>query len=679
MKKILLSPYWAILTLLIVICIRIDDPYFVSSTRLKYFDTLITSKAPTENNVYTVNIDEAALDKNGQWPFKRDFYADTVETLYLHNAGLVVFNVLMSETDRLGGDDKLEQTLKVLPVVLPSVPASKTKNTPKNPGSVILNPEYQDKIVRYPGIISNIPVLENSSAGVGTTNTLPEIDGVNRRVPLVTSVDGKLYPALSLETLRVLAQDTTFQIKLNELGVEKLRIPSFGPVTTDSLGRIWIDWSQKNKSVSITDIPADFSGAVVIVGTSAAGISNPLSTPIGAVYPQDVQAAVISTMINGVVIERPDWVDMAEILAIFLGGIIVVVASRWTYAFAPVILTLGVSHFAASWVFQSYNMLIDITAFVVGISLVYGHAYTVKFLSEYLQKEQIKKQFGGYVSPVMVERLQKNPDLIKLGGERKILSSVMTDLRGFTTLGESYGDDVEGLTQIMNDYMTAISEPVLKNNGCIIKFIGDASLHIHGAPLDDADHAKVAVQTGLEMVQAVTEFNKQLVALGKPPVGMGVGVNSGPILVGNIGSKYRFGYDVLGDAVSLTSRLEGQTKGYGVLLILGETTAELVKDDFTLLELDTIQVKGKTIGIKIYTAFNTRIKINTEDVLLHSEMLSLYRKQKFDEASICCENLKGKFEGEMDQYYNMWIDRCKEMKTKNLPLDWTGIYILTSK
>jgi adenylate cyclase len=651
----------------------------VSSTRLKYFDTLITSKAPTENNVYTVNIDEAALDKNGQWPFKRDFYADTVETLYLHNAGLVVFNVLMSETDRLGGDDKLEQTLKVLPVVLPSVPASKTKNTPKNPGSVILNPEYQDKIVRYPGIISNIPVLENSSAGVGTTNTLPEIDGVNRRVPLVTSVDGKLYPALSLETLRVLAQDTTFQIKLNELGVEKLRIPSFGPVTTDSLGRIWIDWSQKNKSVSITDIPADFSGAVVIVGTSAAGISNPLSTPIGAVYPQDVQAAVISTMINGVVIERPDWVDMAEILAIFLGGIIVVVASRWTYAFAPVILTLGVSHFAASWVFQSYNMLIDITAFVVGISLVYGHAYTVKFLSEYLQKEQIKKQFGGYVSPVMVERLQKNPDLIKLGGERKILSSVMTDLRGFTTLGESYGDDVEGLTQIMNDYMTAISEPVLKNNGCIIKFIGDASLHIHGAPLDDADHAKVAVQTGLEMVQAVTEFNKQLVALGKPPVGMGVGVNSGPILVGNIGSKYRFGYDVLGDAVSLTSRLEGQTKGYGVLLILGETTAELVKDDFTLLELDTIQVKGKTIGIKIYTAFNTRIKINTEDVLLHSEMLSLYRKQKFDEASICCENLKGKFEGEMDQYYNMWIDRCKEMKTKNLPLDWTGIYILTSK
>jgi adenylate cyclase len=661
-----LSPYWALATLLLVVAVRVVDPSFVESIRLRYFDTLIISKAPTENNVYTVNIDEAALDKNGQWPFKRDFYADTVETLYLHNAGLVVFNVLMSETDRLGGDDKLEQTLKTLPVILPSVPAGKTKNTPKNPGSVILNPEYQDKIVRYPGIISNIPALENSSAGVGTTNTLPEIDGVNRRVPLVTSVDGKLYPALSLETLRVLAQDTTFQIKLNELGVEKLRVPSFGPVTTDSLGRIWIDWSQKNKSVSVTDIPADFGGAVVIVGTSAAGISNPLSTPIGAVYPQDVQAAVISTMINGVVIERPDWMDMAETLAILLGGIAVVVASRWTYAFIPVILTLGASHFAAAWVFQSYNMLVDITAFVVAIALVYGHAYTVKFLSEYFQKEQIKKQFGGYVSPVMVERLQKNPDLIKLGGERKILSSVMTDLRGFTTLGESYGDDVEGLTQIMNDYMTAISEPVLKNNGCIIKFIGDASLHIHGAPLDDADHAKVAVQTGLEMVEAVTKFNEQLTALGKPPVGMGVGVNSGPILVGNIGSKYRFGYDVLGDTVSLTSRLEGQTKGYGVLLILGQATAELVKDDFPLTELDCIAVKGKHIGVKMFTV--------AEPPEEHQHYLQAYYDGDWRSARIICQHLAEQ-PGPLQHYYELMLERI----SGECPANWDGVFHALSK
>lgn len=662
----LLNPLWALVTLLLVLTVRVADPSFVESVRLRYFDTLITSKAPTDNNVYTVNIDEDAIDKLGQWPFKRDVYSGLIETLYLHNAGLVVFDVLMSERDRLGGDDELEQTMKVLPVILPSVPTNKTKNTPKTPGSVILNPEYQDKIVRYPGIISNIPALEDAAFGVGTVNTLPEIDGVNRRIPLISSIDNKLYPALSLEVLRAMAQDTTFQVKLNELGVEKLRIPSFGPIATDSLGRIWIDWSQKSRQSNILDIPDDFGGAIVIVGTTAAGTSNPLSTPIGAVYPQDVQAAVISTMINNVVIQRPDWADMAEILAISIIGVLVVLGSRWTYAFIPVILALGLSHFAASWVFQSYNMLFDITAFIAGIGLVYGHAYTVKFLSEYYQKEQIKKQFGGYVSPVMVERLQKNPDLIKLGGERKLISSVMTDLRGFTTLGESYGDDVEGLTQIMNDYMTAISEPVLKNNGCIIKFIGDASLHIHGAPLDDTEHAKIAVQTGLEMIEAVKAFNDQLVSVGKPPIGMGVGVNSGPILVGNIGSKYRFGYDVLGDTVSLTSRLEGQTKGYGVLLILGQTTAELVKDDFTLAELDCIAVKGKKIGVKMYTVAETLPE--------HEHYLKAYYDGDWRSARIICKHLSEQ-PGPLQHYYELMLERI----SADCPENWDGVYHATSK
>ena len=661
-----LSPYWALATLLLVVAVRVADPSFVESIRLRYFDTLITSKPATENNVYTVNIDEASLDLYGQWPFKRDTYADIIETLYQHNAGLVVFNVLMSEKDRLGGDSALEQTMNVMPVILPNVPSGKTKNSPRYPGSVILNPEYQDKIVQYPGIISNIPAFEKIAAGVGSTNTLPEIDGVNRRIPLLSSIENNLYPALSLETLRVLSGDTTFQVKLNELGIEKLRIPGFGAISTDSLGRIWIDWSQKNQSVSLTDIPVDFNGAVVIVGTTASGISNPLSTPIGSVYPQDVQAAVISTMINNVVIERPGWMDTAEIIALSIAGVLVVLASRWTYAFIPVILTLGVSHFIASWIFHGYNLLIDITAFVVGVGLVYGHAYTAKFLAEYYQKEQIKKQFGGYVSPVMVERLQKNPDLIKLGGERKLLSSVMTDLRGFTTLGESYGDDVEGLTQIMNDYMTAISEPVLKNDGCIIKFIGDASLHIHGAPLDDANHAKVAVQTGLEMVDAVTKFNEQLTALGKPPVGMGVGVNTGQILVGNIGSKYRFGYDVLGDTVSLTSRLEGQTKAYGVLLILGQATAELVWEDFELAELDCIAVKGKKIGVKMYTVAETTPE--------HQQYLDAYYSGDWKTARILCKKLSEQ-PGTLQQYYEKMLDRVSQ----DCPENWDGVYHATSK
>jgi adenylate cyclase len=333
-----------------------------------------------------------------------------------------------------------------------------------------------------------------------------------------------------------------------------MRIPKFGPITTDNLGRIWIDYSQQSKSVSLMDLPKDFGGAIVIVGLTASGLNNPVPTSKGSVWPHDVQASVIGTMFNKVVIVRPDYADGVELIAILALGLLVIFLSRWTYAFLPIIIVLSSSHWIASYIFTSNLWLYDITAPVVGIGLVYLHAYTVKFVSEFLQKQQIKKQFGSYVNPTIVERLQKDPSLIKLGGEKRELSIVMTDLRGFTSLGESFGDDVEGLTQIMNDYMTALSIPVLKNDGTLIKFIGDASLHVHGAPLDDPKHAVTAVNTAMGMIDAITEFNKELTASGRPPVGMGAGVNTGETLIGNIGAKTKFGYDVLGDSVSTNRR-----------------------------------------------------------------------------------------------------------------------------
>jgi adenylate cyclase len=294
------------------------------------------------------------------------------------------------------------------------------------------------------------------------------------------------------------------------------------------------------------------------------------------------------------------------------------------------------------------------------------HAYGVKFVSEFLQKQQIKKQFGSYVNPTIVERLQKNPDLIKLGGERRELSIVMTDLRGFTTLGESFGDDVEGLTQIMNDYMTALSVPVLANDGTLIKFIGDASLHVHGAPLDDANHAKTAVRTAQQMIQAIEEFNQGLVASGRPPVGMGAGVNTGETLIGNIGAKTKFGYDVLGDSVSTAARLEGQTKAYGVLLIIGPRTAELVRDEISVMELDCIAVKGKTIGLKIYTP-----ELSSPE---HEKFLDLYYRGQWLKALALipsCINAKPS----MEKYYDAMATRLAE----GMPSDWNGTYKATSK
>jgi adenylate cyclase len=682
LKKIILSSWTAILTLAIVLSVRIVDPSFVESVRLRYFDTLITNKIPTENNIYTVNIDEASLTKYGQWPLPRGQYAKIIEDLYNRNAGLVVFNILMPDNDRSGQDNTLENTMKQYPVILPNVPSDNTKNIPRNPGAVVLAPEWQDRIVQYSGIIANVPVLENSAYGVGTVNTLPEIDGVNRRIPLIASVDGKLYPSLSMEVLRAVAGDTTFQVKLNENGVEKMRIPQFGPITTDNLGRIWIDYSQQSKSVSLMELPKDFGGAIVIVGLTASGLNNPVPTSKGSVWPHDVQASVIGTMFNKVVIQRPDYADGVELIAILVLGLLVIFLSRWTYAFIPVILVLASSHWIVSYLFTSNLWLYDITAPVFGIVLVYLHSYTVKFVSEFLQKQQIKKQFGSYVNPTIVERLQKDPSLIKLGGEKRELSIVMTDLRGFTSLGESFGNDVEGLTQIMNDYMTALSVPVLKNDGTLIKFIGDASLHVHGAPLDDPKHAVTAVKTAMEMIDAIEKFNKELTASGRPPVGMGAGVNTGETLIGNIGAKTKFGYDVLGDSVSTAARLEGQTKGYGVLCIIGPNTNDQVKDEIFTLELDCIAVKGKTIGLNIFTPLNTDPNSMAEYISareIHDLMIDYYREQKWDQALHMIDQLKGEFDSHMDHYYDIMIERIGELSEGNLPNNWDGVYRATSK
>jgi len=682
LKKLLINPWTALVTLALVLCVRVADPAFVESVRLKYFDTLITSKAPTENNIYTVNIDEATLDRYGQWPLPRDQYAEIIKDLYRRNAGLVVFNVLMAEPDRTGGDAVLANALKQYPVILPSVPSEKTKNPPKQPGSAVIGAEYLGQVVQYPGLIANIRPLEASAVGVGIVGTLPEVDGVNRRLPMVVAVGDKLYPSLSMETLRVAAGDNTFQVKLNELGVEKMRVPAFGPITTDNLGRVWVDLSQKSKSVSLTNLPKDFGNAIVIVGPAAAGLGNPVPTAQGAMWPQEFQASAISTMINGVTIKRPDYADGVELLAILLAGVGLLFLTRYVYVgLATVVGTTLIAVVGSHLAYRYGLYLYDVTAFVGAILIVSLHAYGVKFVSEFLQKQQIKKQFGTYLSPDLVAQLQRSPDLLRLGGEEQELTIMFTDVRGFTSISEHYGRDVQGLTKIMNRYMTAMTKKILENRGTLDKYIGDAQMAFWNAPIKDADHAKHAVRTGLEMLGSLDEFNKEITAEGVPPFGMGLGINTGIVVVGNMGSDQRFDYTCLGDSVNLASRLEGQSKPYGVKIVLGPKTAEYVADEYYVLELDCIAVKGKTEGVHIYTVLGRKDEINadTGDHQLHDAMLALYRKQKFDQAIKQCRELKGRFEGAMDHYYDIWIERCEEMKNVELPSDWDSVYRATSK
>ena len=423
-------------------------------------------------------------------------------------------------------------------------------------------------------------------------------------MPTVAVVDGTLYPSLALETLRVIAGDPNFQIKLNEFGVEKMRIPQFGQIPTDSEGRVWIDWSQKSKRVSVANLPDDFEGAVVIVDVTASGVANPVPTATGAQYAGTTQAAVLATMFNGTNIQRPDYAPIAELVALAVGGLLLILLSRWMWiGLATTVVMIGGVVPYSMHMYATEKVLLDVTAPIITLVIIALQVYGIKFVREFLEKQAIKKQFAGYASPTVVRLLQENPALIKDGMKREV-SILFSDLRGFTPLGESFGDDVKGLTKIMNGYMDAITQPVLDADGMIIKYIGDASMHIHNAPIDDPHHPRTAVETGLLMLKAVEKFNDKITAEGRPPVGMGAGINTGLGYLGEMGSTARHSYDVLGDAVSTAARIESKCKEYGCLLLVGESTYEETKNNFFYLKVDDLQVKGKSVGLSIYTVLD---------------------------------------------------------------------------
>jgi adenylate cyclase len=672
MKKILLSPWTALLTLFLLVAIRIVDPSFIESVRLRYFDTLITAKETTvSKQVHVVNIDDETIRQKGQFPFPRNEYSKLVTDLYSRGAGLVVFNIYMPERDRFGQDSHLVNTLKQYPVVLPHTALSESFTTDKflpfRPGVSVIGGEPKETGIRYGNIQPNNKEINAVAAGIGVVNTLPEIDGVTRRIPMVVNSKGDLYPSISLETLRVASGDPSFQVKVNEFGIEAVRIPKFGKITTDNFGRIWVDYSTRPIEHSAINLPKDFGGGIVIVGLTAKGLNNPVATSIGAIYPHYLQASVLETVINGKNITRPDYADGLEIISLLLLGIVTIFLTRWTYVgIISGVVIIGSIVPVSQYLYSSNLWLFDGITLVSGLVIVMLHTYGVKFVSEFLQKQQIKKQFGTYLSPAMVEKLQKNPELLQLGGEERELSIMFTDVRGFTTISEHYGKDVQGLTKIMNRYMTAMTEKIIENNGTLDKYIGDAQMAFWNAPLDETNHAKKAVKTALQMMESLDEFNKEITKEGIPPFGMGLGINTGVVVVGNMGSKQRFDYTCLGDSVNLAARLEGQSKPYGVKIVLGTLTAEQVKDEYPVVELDCIAVKGKKEGVKIYTLAPPNE--------LHDTWLDLYYRGQWNKALLLIPQLKN-VTPELEHYYDNMAERLRE----GVPSNWDGTYRATSK
>ena len=673
--------HWALafVTAALLIFAHYDDSNIVQTIRLKQFDLLQqTDKPRTSPDIAILELDEATIEKYGQWPWKRTVLADIVIKLREAGAGIIVLPIVFSEEDRLGGDMPFIETIAGNGVVIAQAGSTQTDRDAV-PRGVAKIGDPLPYLFEWPGMLGPIPLLGMNADGVGVVNTAPEIDGVVRRVPLIMRVGSETYPSLAVEVIRLATGAPSYQIKAGVGGVEKIRIPGYPVVNTDPNGQIWLRWNKQFKRISAAQ--EDWSavqGKTVIVGITADGIGGLIASPTGPQFNYIPAAVTLQTMIDGDQIQRPFWAFLTELGATLVLTFTLVLLARFTPYYivgGAIILFAAGLGYGALYAWQNYLYLLDAAMPIVAIVIVGLHAVFARFVREFRLKQQIKAQFGTYVNPTVVERLQKNPELIKLGGEEKILSCVMTDMRNFTGLGESYGSDVEGFTRTINAYMTCITAPVLKNDGTIIKYIGDASMHIHGAPLDDEHHARSAVQTALDMLQACEEFNERRLqqALNTenpgplpPRVGLGAGVNTGKILVGNIGSERKLGYDCLGDPVSVAARLESQTKSYGVLLIVGPDTVAQAKDDFDWWELDNIAVKGKKLPLRIYTVH----KETTE----HQEWLKDYYAGRWDR---CIANYRTcqSASPDMSQYYDKMIERLAQGK----PVDWDGIYRATSK
>jgi adenylate cyclase len=606
--------WWTVLgTIALLVGLRIADPFLMESIRLNYFDFLQTQQEPVQvNDIVLVDIDEKALEKYGQFPFPRGVWADMISKTPETSAS--VLTATFAQPDRFGEDEELRNALGNRLTLLSASPTNQ-KDTGSAPYIGIAKLGKGDPsnwLYSYKGISSPIQPLQEAVYGVGTVSASPSIDGTVRAVPLVVMANDKIYPSLALETLRVMNGQQSYNIKITpEVGVEWLRIGKLPPLTVQPNADFNIAfWNQFERVSAVEDLPAD---KILIWGLTATGLSNPVSTPMGAMYPHEVQANLIQTVLTGYQIQRFYYLEFLEIvLVLFSSLVILAMVYRLPTALSGIgsLGVVGLQAYTGYYVWIENLILLDVFYSSVASLLVFGHASFNKYFTTYQLKEQIKKQFQKYLSPDMVEELQKNPDLLKLGGDRKELSFLFADIVGFTPISEKYmkDDDPEGLVELINKFLDAMSKIVLANGGTIDKYMGDCLMAFWNAPLDCPNHAEMAVRSAIEIELLTEQMNKELKEQGYdlPPVVIGTGINTGPCIVGNMGSEARFDYSVVGDAVNLAARLEVQTRTFDTPIIFSQYTLDQLPDDLKAKELDKITVKGKEEPVTIYAPYFKR-------------------------------------------------------------------------
>ena len=635
--------------------LRIYDPYPVEILRLKGLDYYQKTQKVKKSDLFTIiEIDESSLEKYGQWPWKRNVLSHYIEKAYYNGAGLVVISILFAEEDRLGGDKTFTDILYHYPVVTAQSAALQGKGTLVRQnittiGSVGLN----DWLFDYPNGIGPIESVGTFSKGVGMTVTAPELDGVVRRMPLMIQVKGEVYPTLPLEILRCLVDDRSYQVKVDHAGVSAIRLRNVGTFETDENARVWINYDTEFNKISLTS--EDWSSVkdtIAVIALTAEGLYNSVATPIKVSNGHELNLQVVETLATDNTLVRPVEATLYEILfTLALSLLLTLCALRFLWVInslliSVVIIALPIYGF---WLFSNHNLLYDFTYPIYCTFIVFTLAIFFRFIHEYKGKMLIKKQFEHYLAPEIVKKLQKNPNMLKLGGDTQDLTILFSDIRGFTTISEQFKDNPQGLTYLINRYLTPMTRIVMESGGTIDKYIGDALMAFWNAPLpeDQISHRIKAIEVAIKMQLELSNLNTQLIKEGKKPLAIGIGINTGRVVVGNMGSDQRFDYTCLGDGVNLAARLEGQTKAYGVGILLGQETVNLIRNKFKFIELDKIAVKGKKEGITVYTVLTDQF-----NYMLHDTFLKHYKNRDWVKAE---NNLNKsiKENTELEFYYNM--------------------------
>jgi len=723
------------LLLLALVPLRLADPRPLQELRVRTFDffQVLRPRLQEIRPVVIVDIDEASLKAIGQWPWPRTTVADLVTQITKLGAVAIGFDIIFPEPDRMspaiaeqsfrGIDAETRAKLDRLPsndeVLAEAIKHSKVvvgqagTNTPEpktaaeaalQTGFAIRGPDAKQYVVTFAGLLRNVPVIEQAAAGRGLFSIDPEHgdnDGIIRRVPIIMSAQGSLVPSLSMEMLRVVTGSSAILVRVDDAGIQSVAVPGL-EVPTDRNGRFWVHFNHTDpqryvsaKDVLQGNVPPDrLAGKLVLIGTSAIGLLDLKTTPIDATIPGvEVHAQILESVLSKSSLVNPNFAIGAELaLAVFFGLAIIIAAPMLP---ASIVIVLGGCLIAgliglSLYLFVEHNLLIDFTYPLISSWLIYLVLTFVNYFREQKQRRQIRSAFGYYLSPHMVEQLARSPEKLVLGGEERRMTILFSDVRGFTTISEHYKDDPQGLTRLMNRFLTPLTNAIIERKGTIDKYIGDAIMAFWNAPVDDERQEANACEAALEMLSRAETLNGELKREAEAnggaymPLRIGIGLNTGPCVVGNMGSDFRFNYSVLGDTVNLASRLESRTKDYRIPVVIGSRTAEGAKQSFAVMEIDLIMVKGKKQPEAVFTVLGpaeVQADPRCKDLRdANAQMLARFRNQQWDEATgliARCRKFANGFD--LSGLYDMYEERIELYRAQPPGPGWDGVYEAETK